>query len=126
MRVCENIPPLLWGGTPQTIATQGRLELNSTQNELRYDVSKYELVTIQFKAETTWATAVITVYRSLDGVTAFALETPVTVGPGTGTPAAAMTPEIDVSSVSHLIVRVTTVEGSSLYVGVIMKGSRVE
>lgn len=96
-----------------------RFDLNLAGNELRFDVRKYSAVNIQaVVVGTVWTTAVLTVYRSLDGATPAALETPQTLGPGS-----AMTNTIVTTAFGTLIVRLTTVEGGEAYASIAAMGS---
>lgn len=93
----------------QPSANAEALDLNAVGTELRYDVRRYSTASVAAVKLAAWATAVLTVYGSIDGVNAFALETPETLGPGSD-----MTGTIDTSSLGWLIVRVTTAEGSAV------------
>lgn len=119
MIVCERIPAL--GSTCMTAAPgEDQIDISLVNAELRYDVSKYQVVVVQAvrRGTTAWSSGVLTLYRSLDGVNAFALETPDTVGPGDD-----ISLSYDPGATSHLIVRVTTAE-ASVKAAVIVKGKR--
>lgn len=92
-------------------------DLNVTNNYLRYDVREWSTVAIAATKQTSWGTAVLTVYRSLDGYNPFALETAETLGPGDD-----VTGTIDTSAVPFLIVKVTTLEGSQKFADITATG----
>jgi hypothetical protein len=95
--------------------------LNQTGAELVYDVSTYATAAVQAVATGGWTTAVLTIYRSLDGVYVFPLSDPQTIGPSDG-----ITDTIDVAGCNYLIVRATTLEGSAAFAKVtaIAKGGQ--
>jgi hypothetical protein len=73
--------------------------------DLKYDVRAFSHVMFQGVFSAGANTAVFTVYRSLDGVTPLALETPQTFSYTT-----LITGTIDVSGIPYLIVRLTTTD----------------
>lgn len=87
-----------------------RFDLNETNNEVRFFVGPYSVATISAVKETTWATAVLTLERSIDGSNWFALETAQTLGPGS-----ALSATIDTSAIAWLRARLSTKEGSTVY-----------
>lgn len=99
--------------------TEKNFSLNTSGNELRYDVREYSSVTVQaVKIGTVWSTAVLTVYRDNDGATIAPLESAVTLGPGN-----AMSATIDTSSIAYLVVRLTTVEGAAIAAAITVVGN---
>ena len=63
-----------------------KFDLNITENEVVYDVSRYAMVSVQAVGPTggTWGTAVLTNRRSNDGKNPVALETASTITAGGG------------------------------------------
>lgn len=92
-------------------------ELNATNNLVRYDVRRWSVVSVEAQAQIGWSTAVLTVYRSNDGYNVFALESAVTLGPGS-----AQSATIDTSAFNYLIVKLTTVEGGAKYADITVTG----
>lgn len=95
------------------------LNLNLVEDWMVFDVGRYSTATVQAMGTTSWATAVITVYRSntpyvTDG---FALEDAETLGPGSD-----ITATIDVSGCKYLILKLTTAEGSAASARIIACG----
>lgn len=92
-----------------------RFDLNDTNNQWVVKLGDAENVTVTAEKQSTWATAVLTLYRSLDGFNAYALESGVTLtGP-------ASTAKIDCTGFDYLIIRLTTNEGSAVYANITVK-----
>jgi hypothetical protein len=93
-----------------TVGDDTRFDLNITENELVYDVSKYAIVSAHAVGPTsgTWGTAVLTIRRSNDGKNPVALETATTIGTGGG-----MTTAQDCTGYLFFHVCLTTNEGAA-------------
>lgn len=94
-----------------------RFDLNATGTALAqgstfvyWDVRGLSTVAIQATKETTWATAVFTLERSMDGRYWWALETPETIPAGGG-----MSSTIDVTAMAYIRARLSTLEGSQKF-----------
>lgn len=85
-------------------------ELNTANFVWVIPVQKYAAVTVHAEPVGTWATAIITIRRSNDGVNGYALESATTLGPG-----AAMSPAIDTGAFNYLLCVLTTKENSSQF-----------
>lgn len=97
---------------------QYAFDLNQTGNELRFDVRQFTAFTVTARALNTWATAVLTVYRSTDGVAT-------TITTGTLSPATALAADIDTGSQPYVIVRLTTLEGSQQFATILVHGKQI-
>lgn len=96
------------------------MDLSTTTNtEARYDVSGYDLVTVQFLPGTGVTTGVVTLQRSLDGCKGVALESAQTLGPS-----ATMSSAIDCSGFDFLHVAVTTAD-SGKYARLVVKARQL-
>lgn len=95
------------------------IDLAVTGAKLKYKVGPYSTLCVQGIKQRVWGTAVLTLKRSLDGITGFAMETPTTIGPGD-----AISPTKDSSGFDWLIVEVTTPEGAAAIASIIVKGKR--
>jgi hypothetical protein len=85
------------------------LDLNVDTAQVEFDVSSLVSGTVAIICpEATWGTAVVTLYRSHDGLRWFEFANSVTLGPGD-----AMTDELEMSGYRFLAARVTTVEGGA-------------
>lgn len=84
------------------------LDLAATNADLRYDVSGVSKFNVQVNFLGGAASAVLTIYRSLDGVTPLALESAQTLSAATA--ASLMTTTIDAAGFAYCIVRCTTAE----------------
>lgn len=106
---------LQWSDISPTFDTlpKVRFDLNDTNNEIRFDVRNYSVAVIQALKETTWATAVLTIERSIDGYNYVALETPATIPAGGG-----ITGTIDTGAISWLRARLSTKEGSQVFANI--------
>jgi hypothetical protein len=111
--VCERLKPINVGDDGES------LDLNETSNTLVYDVRKYSLVSVQADKQSTWATAVLTMYHSATGKAAIAAAAVTgTLGPGSD-----YEKDIDVNTTAFLIVKVTTVEGSRFFADIAVYGA---
>jgi hypothetical protein len=101
-----------------TKVREGMFDLNYTNNRLVVPTLGAETCLVSAEPLTTWSTAVLTIYRSMDGVTPYALETAQTIS------AAAMSTTIDSSSFPYLIVQLTTNAGSAIYATITVTRSK--
>lgn len=84
-------------------------DLNYTNNRVAFPTGGAETCIVSAESLTTWSTAVLTIYRSFDGVTPYGLETAVTIT------ASGMTATIDCAGFPFVVVQLTTNAGSAIY-----------
>lgn len=84
-------------------------DLNYTNNRVAFPTGGAETCLVSAESLTTWSTAVLTIYRSFDGVTPYAMETAATIS------ASGMSATIDTSGFPFLVVQLTTNAGSAIY-----------
>lgn len=96
----------------QTQLREQAFELNRTRNRWVIPTGGAEVATIGGVPHSLWSTAVITWYRSHDGVNIDALETAVAMGPASPTYASMMSVTVPCDGFPFLIGMVTTVEGA--------------
>lgn len=83
-------------------------DLNKSGEAVDFDVRHGEWASVQIVVTTgSWGSAVVTVYRSIDGHNFVELETPVSFG------TAGISDKIDVSGIVQLRIRCDTAAGSS-------------
>lgn len=81
-----------------------------TSAHVKWDVRALSTVCIEIVKVTTWATAIFTLERSLDGVNWWPLETAETIAAGGG-----MSSTIDATAMAYIRARSSTLEGSQKF-----------
>lgn len=93
-------------------------DLGATKNRWKIATDGAETMVVSGEPHTTWGAAVITLYRSMDGVTPYALESAQTLA------AAGMSATIDCSTVPFIIAELSTVGTASTYANLTASKSR--
>ncbi len=93
-----------------SVVNAANFDLNVTGAFVYWNVQSVVVLVVQAVAVTTWATAILTLERSCDGVNWFALETAQTLGTGSD-----LSNTIDCAAIAFVRAKVTTPEGSQKF-----------